>query len=490
MARTASILSRFLGRGAARPSAATRLAARGARIIRAAVDAARTTDQNRRHWANADGLGPNAALSPEVRRIVRERARYEASNNGYAKGIVRTQANDVVGTGPRLQLLTEDGALNTEVERRFHEWAQATSLARKLRLMQGAKIIDGEAFALLRTNAGVGHPVLLDLQPIEADRVCSPLGISTDAREVDGIRFDADGNPTSYRVLDQHPGESFQAMPRHTEVPASGMIHLFRADRPEQRRGLSELAPSLPLFAQLRRFTLAVLAAAETAARFAGVLQSDAPADGAEDIDPLDVIELEPNMLTTMPAGWKLGQIQAQQPTTTYAQFKVEVLSEAARPLSMPRNIATGDSSQYNYASGRLDHQTYRKAIGIERQELEEVVLDRILRDWIREARISLDLPGLGADSMLVPHKWFWPGHEHVDPNKEANAQAVRLGSLTTTLADEYARQGQDWEMQLRQRAKEQALMRRLGLVAGEPPTSEPEDADETEQIEEAAHVA
>jgi capsid protein len=62
------------------------------------------------------------------------------------------------------------------------------------------------------------------------------------------------------------------------------------------------------------------------------------------------------------------------------------------------------------------------------------------------------------------PHQWFWDGHEHVDPLKEANAQAQRLASNTTTLASEYAKQGKDWETELRQRAKEVALMKELGL--------------------------
>jgi capsid protein len=62
-------------------------------------------------------------------------------------------------------------------------------------------------------------------------------------------------------------------------------------------------------------------------------------------------------------------------------------------------------------------------------------------------------------------HQWFWDGHEHVDPAKEANAQATRLTSNTTTLATEYARQGKDWETELRQRAKEVALCKEFGLV-------------------------
>ena len=83
-------------------------AARQVMIVRAKYDAAQTTPDNRRHWANADSLSPNAALTPQVRRTLRNRARYEVANNSYAKGIVLTLANDTIGTGPRLQMLTSD----------------------------------------------------------------------------------------------------------------------------------------------------------------------------------------------------------------------------------------------------------------------------------------------------------------------------------------------------------------------------------------------
>jgi capsid protein len=65
-----------------------------------------------------------------------------------------------------------------------------------------------------------------------------------------------------------------------------------------------------------------------------------------------------------------------------------------------------------------------------------------------------------------------------VDPNKEANAQATRLKSHTTTLANEYAKQGRDWETELRQRSKEIALMSELGLSLD---SAQPEPADPSE---------
>jgi lambda family phage portal protein len=450
------------------------------RVVRGRYDAAVTTDDNRRHWANADGLSANAANSAEVRRVLRNRARYEVANNSYARGIVLTLANDVVGTGPRLQLLTADGEANTRIEREFAAWAKAVGLAEKLRTMRMARAQDGEAFAVLISNPKLPTPVQLDLRLVEADQVTTP-----DQRLdvfVDGIVFDSAGNPVEYHILKDHPGDSYSSISQEYErVPAAAVIHWFRADRPGQARGIPDIMPALPLFAQLRRFTLAVIAAAETAADFAGILYTDAPAGGEADAaEPFEPIELEKRALITMPGGWKMSQLQAEQPSTGYAEFKHEILNEIARCLNMPFNVAAGNSSGYNYASGRLDHQTYFKSIRVEQAHLESVVLDRILAAWLDEAAL---IPGLLPAELGPfvdwPHQWFWDGHEHVDPAKEASAQAIRLANHTTTLAYEYARQGRDWEEALRQRAKEVALVKELGLAQVPLSTSTEEEPDD-----------
>ena len=189
-------------------------------------------------------------------------------------------------------------------------------------------------------------------------------------------------------------------------------------------------------------------------------------------------------MATVMPGGWKLGQVQAEQPATTYGEFKKEILNEIARCLNMPFNVAAGNSSGYNYASGRLDHQTYFKSIRVEQAHIECAVLDRIFEAWLNEAvliegLLPQPLRMADADPRTGSHQWFWDGHEHVDPAKEATAQATRLSNHTTTLAHEYARQGRDWESELRQRAKEVALMRDLGLSTTEASTDDNTDTEE-----------
>lgn len=243
----------------------------GRRLVVAKFDSAKTTPENRNHWANADGLSPNAAINPEVRRVLRNRARYEVANNSYAKGIVLTLANDTIGTGPRLQMLTDDSDANARIEDAFEQWSRAVDLPGKLRTMRLARAESGEAFALLINNPGIasaGSPVSLDLKLIEADQVCTPLLRRGRNDEIDGIALDEWGNPSAYRVLKRHPGDSgvfrtpIDDLTAYDTFAASSVVHYFRPDRPGQLRGIPDITPALPLFAQLRRYTLATIAAA------------------------------------------------------------------------------------------------------------------------------------------------------------------------------------------------------------------------------------
>ena len=451
------------------------------RWIRARFDAAQTTKDNAKHWAAAEFLSADAEADPQARKILRTRARYEVQNNSYARGIVSTLANDSVGTGPRLQMLTDSEATNRKIEHDFAVWAKRVHLPAKLRTIRMARCQDGEAFAFMAQNPNLKSNVKLDIQLIEADRVTDDE-LNVDATSVDGITFDPFGNPKSYKVLKNHPGGTASFDLDFKLVKAKDMIHVFRQDRPEQHRGIPEITSALPLFAHLRRFTLAVVSAAEAAADFAGVLYTDAPANGeADSVEAMDTIQLERNMLLTMPGGWKMAQVDPKQPVTTYGEFKREILNEIARCLNIPFNIAAGNSSGYNYASGRLDHQTYYKSLKVDQAFMEEVVLDRILERWLREWSL---VNRTSVDECDCCHVWFWDGHEHVDPSKEATAQEKRLKNRTTTLAAEYAKQGKDWESELRQIAKERDLMEELNIPDANAPV-QPDNGKEEDEDDE-----
>jgi lambda family phage portal protein len=473
-------------------------AARATRSLSATYDAARTTNENSRHWALADGLSANAAASPEVRRTLRNRARYEVANNSYARGMVLTIANDCIGTGPRLQLtgegISEEDA--TFVEREFAAWMQATNLPEKLRVMRVARSEDGEAFGIETDNPALPTPVKLDVQVVEADQCTSLSYLLPTPQHIDGIRYDAAGNPVVYEIARVHPGDplgGFTAMTKPEQVPAARVFHWFRIDRPGQRRGVPEITPALPLFAQLRRLTLAVIAAAETAADIAAYIETEAPTAGeADELEPLDTIPIEPRTLMTLPAGSKVSQLKAEQPSTGYKEFKNEIINEIARCQNLPFNVAAGNSSGYNYSSGRLDHQIYFRSLEVDRAQLVTVMLDRIFANWLREAIL---IAGYFPASLRAvtdwSHQWFWDGGDLIDPEGESKALINLLEVGGTTLADHYARKGQDWQKKMLQRSRELDMERKRGMRAPLAPLAgEGQDPAAGKEAEAAAPAA
>ena len=61
--------------------------------------------------------------------------------------------------------------------------------------------------------------------------------------------------------------------------------------------------------------------------------------------------------------------------------------------------------------------------------------------------------------------KWIGPGRGWIDPVKEAQAAQIRMDAGISTLEDECAEQGLDWEEVLEQRARERSRMEELGLL-------------------------
>jgi capsid protein len=433
--------------------------------IRSKYDAAQTTGNNRRHWALADALSANAANSPEIRAIIRARARYEMANNSWAKGMALTLAKATIGKGPRLQMNTPNRELNRTAEALWIRWSRRVRLAAKLRTMRMARVSDGEAFGLIGINKGLDSQIDLDLRLIEADQIASPQRLARNflggADIVDGIQSDSFGNPTAYYVLPNHPGsDSLDVDLTARRIEARQVIHWQREDRPGTHRAVPEITPALPLFAQLRRYTLAVVDAAETAADYSVIFYTDLlpPDTGAAEVpeaSEFGTIELERRMATFVPDGWKAAQMKAEQPTTLYDTFVRSIINEIARCLEMPLNIASGNSGGYNFASGRLDGQGFHKFIEVERDDCEVVAVEPLFAVWLRQLTLLTQFAEWRNGEESLPHQFFWDGNEPVDPVKEAAAQSTRLVNGATTLAAEYASQGKDWETQQEQRVRE-----------------------------------
>lgn len=449
------------------------------RRVKARYDAAQTDSQNRKHWAAADALSPRAAITSQVRLTLRNRSRYEIANNCYAKGMVSTLVGYTIGSGPEFGLdyigdqlqQKEISQTARTVSRLFWDWWAAAGMPSKLQTCATAVASDGEGF-LRRYSVDTDafpmwkSPVTLNFQPVEADYFESPvLDLTGDDS---GVITDQNADVTGYYMYSAHPGDYFTPLTSPKRVRRSDIYHVYKQERPGQLRGIPWLTPALPIFANMRRFVLATLAAAESAANPSGVLYTDAPPDDEEGTyaTPFDEIEIARNMLMTLPSNYKLEQYKAEHPNAQYEAFITACVREAARCVDMPVVLAL-DASKYNYASGRLDLQGFWQARSAERYHLYELQLcNRAYADWLEEAwLIPGYLPPLFRQTYTdwAPN-WRWREPEHVDRSKEATGQATELANNTTTLAREFARRGLYWEDELRQRAAEMALMKELGL--------------------------
>lgn len=435
----------------------------------------------------ADSLSAVSANSAIVRQRLRDRSRYEISNNSYARGICNTLADYTCGSGPKLQIQPPPGkpsdAYNT-VEKLFGEWSQSINLPQKLHAMHLALDGDGESFAMLTESNAPATPVSIDLRLYECDHFDDYSGMAQ-LQDDAGVRIDSSGNAVEYAFLKDHPGDALQTFQDSSWVDASDIIHLFRKDRPGQLRGVPKTTPALPLFALLRRFSLATVVAAESAANFAAVLSGTATSDDNEyPLLPMQEMPVTRGMLTALPDGVTLSQIKAEHPNATFDEFVKAILREIARCLGVPAVLALGDASNYNYSSGRLDLQAFQRQVDVERELLFAPQLRRIYQAWLREALLIPEY--LPAD--FDPESgisWRWPGSGHIDRAKEATGQKTELENNTTTLAREYSRQGLDWENEIRQRARELELLKDLGMTQAQAaPAPEPASDDDTTDTE------
>lgn len=423
------------------------------RFVRGRYDAAQTTDTMGLHWANANASDSDACNTLSIRKKLRERMRYELANNSHARGIVSTHANYVIGIGPKLRMQSSSRGFNQMVESDWQRWCKAVGSQHKLRLLFTAKVGDGESIGRLFTNPAVDNDVKLDIALVECDRLTAPVSIVDTDQYVDGITYDEFGNPIFYDILKRHPGASWTGLLRADDfdhVPAESVVHWFRADRPGQHRGIPELTPSLNLFGQGRRFKEAVISAAETAASIAAYLEMGvSPQDDPDEAEPWTSVEIQKGMMMAGPAGATPHQMKAEQPATTYDMFIRSMVSEEARPINMPYNIAACDNKDQNFSGGRLNHHTYFVYVNVERSLAETHVVDRVFAVWFREQSALYRAAGYGQSLPTPKHSWDWPAMPQIDDLKTAKARQTALSVGNTRLGLIYADDGLDFEDEL-----------------------------------------
>lgn len=444
------------------------------KFTKAQYDAALHTRRNAEQWKYCDYWNADQSLSPDVRRTLRSRSRYECENNSWLSGMIVSHAESIIGTGARLQIQGL-GEESNEYEKAFSEWARSVSLWKTIRTAICTEIRDGEAFIQLTNRPHNANPCKLYPLLLDAERICSPDSATDtdDDFQSDGIFFDKYLVPVRYSVAQEHPAVITS---KHYTVDADYMCHLFRQERPEQHRGAPLIASALPSIAMLRAYTIAMLAKMENSASVAGVLKPDPSVIDADSLadPPFSEFSMPQRSWVTLPSGYSMEQYQLQNPTDSQQSFALSVKIECARCILATRNVVLGDSSTYNYSSARLDMQSYDRAIAVQREEIVNVILDKVFRQWWLEMHPTEDVPA---------HDWFFEAREYINPSQEANAEKTRLETGTVSYQALCAEHGRDWQSVMRQQYEAEAYRRKLAQEYGfELPSATDENNQNGEQ--------
>lgn len=449
------------------------------RKLAASYDASKNTPENRKHWENADDKPPALSNSAVVRQKLRMRAGYERDNNPYCSGMVSTLATDTIGyEAPKPQVNTNDSGFNSLLEDEWENWSThcLVNLPEKLRIMDEGRRVEGENFLMISTDYEIEYEtnIAIGITNIAAGRVTD---YSTNSGLVyngiyndDGVLIDTrTSRPVGYKVTElsediMYGGATFSS--KRDFVPARYCLHWFAPRRASQFRGICEITPSLSLFAYLRRYDLATLTAAETAALLAGVMKTTGTTVESAQVIEWTETELQRGTLMTLPDGWDAVQFKPEQPISPYEMFVNCILRQIGRAMDMPFGVVAGDSSRYNYSSARLDYTGYDERLKYDRKQLSIRVLNKLWNEWIREMAKVDPRVWRVYDKQRIPVTWQFTKRPSIDPEKDARTATEKITNGTSNLAIECAKDGHNWEEVAIQRSRELKKLKELGLTS------------------------
>lgn len=427
-------------------------------------------------------------------RSLRNRSRSLCRDNDYAKGVVRTICNNVVGTGVIFQSQVKfprsgelDEKTNTLIEEAWKDWccAKYCHTAGRLnfpaieRLAIKSLVESGEVLIRLVRQPFGGSAVPLALEIIEADQLADDwsggnirLGVEVD----DWLR------PLTYWLYQHHPGDfqfaRSQVGSRMIGVPAADMIHLYISDRPGQTRGVPWFHTALIRLRHMGGYEEAEIVAARAQASVMGFIQSpdlDAFADGVQNDQRIS--KLEPGAIEQLAPGEVFQGFAPTRPNAGFDPFVRSMLRGVAAGLGVSYESLSRDYSNTSYSSARtalLDERDNFRSI---QSWLVENFHQRVFEEWLELAVLSgaVTLPGyeLKRKYYCCP-KWICRGWQWVDPMKEvsANKEAIKAGldSLTNVVSQS----GRDLEDVLKERQRELALAKKMGVDLDTTLTTDP----------------
>ncbi|MBU6246458.1 MAG: phage portal protein [Xanthomonadaceae bacterium] len=456
------------------------------------------------------------------------RARDLHRNDGWAKGGINRILDSAIGLQFRLaakpdwktlrrvdkafddvwaeEFATEAQVAWADYAEDVNRWADGSrhhTMTQMFRLALAHKLIDGDALGVmlwLPENIGPGRArYATALQIIDPDRLSNPLEQVDTAHFRNGVEINDLGAAQAYHIRRAHQYDMYNAMeaeiwdrvPRETDWGRPIVVHDFETDRAGQSRGISVLASVMPRFKMLTRYDGAEVQAALLQTILSFFIESPYAQDdvrnalegGDGDLRWYQEQRLafhDQNPITAggvripkLFPGEKMAGVTATRPHSNFDAFEHAVLRNIAAGLGISAEQLTQNWSKVNYSSARAALLESWKTLIRRRTDFALGFATPVYASWLEEAvetRLRAAMPRRYA-AIFAEHRtafarcrWLGPGRGWVDPLKERQGAVLGLDAGFSTLEKECAEQGEDWEDNLEQRARELRRMRKLGI--------------------------
>ena len=392
-------------------------------------------------WRRGGGADANVANGPSLAAL-RELSRNLYRNNGWARRGVNIITNNTVGWGIMPNPEDRSRARGEAAVKVWNEWASTTacdfdgrlSFYGLQRLVMQTVVKSGEALVLRQPAATKdGLPVPLRIQVLEPDYLDTSRneGRLRDGNKViNGVEMDSQGRRVAYWLFSEHPGG--RMVPAVSQrVPADRVLHIYQVERPGQVRGVSWLSAAVIKLNDLDDFEDAELMQQKVAACFgAFVTDTESPsaplgiAERADDGSEID--HLEPGHIAHLPPGKSITF--AQPPSVRDSAFSVRVLRRIAVSMGVPYADLSGDYSQANYSSSRMERLAHWQSVSDWQEHMLIPQLCMGVWDWVMS--LAQEMAGWPSRPRA---QWAAPPMPILEPDKEGLAyqRLVRIGAVT-----------------------------------------------------------
>jgi lambda family phage portal protein len=467
----------------------------------------RTNNRERAKNQAADGelLGRDGAdaMRAEARKLVRD--------NPYAWNVVDTIVSNIIGDGITAQSTFETAEgediedVNDIRDKVWSEWCEVCDINGELSfseiqiLAQREMVEAGECIVRFirtpgKTYRGITRPVPLALEMIEADRIATDrdnFAIKTGEngnRIVRGVELDDKGKVVAYHIYPEHPNSPYITQVQNPErVPASDCCHLYRKDRIGQNRGVTWFAPSTSNVRDLGIYVENEIQSSAVASCFAVHIKTESPAGGLFPGEGQDTVDtngnrqeyIEPGLIFRGAPNDSVEVINPTRPNSGAETWVNLMLRGICAGTGTNYEAIAKDFSKTSYSSSRTskleDRPRYKRG-------QKYIVIHLCQRTWDEffnaAAREGLDNFPTSAELLedrrgVSPVEWQLPEQEWVDPDSEQKAAESSLNSFTDTYQSVVGSKGKSFRSVFYQRAKEERLRLKLGLLTADEKTAQ-----------------